>query len=680
MKNIATLFLLAICSITLITSQAQECRTDEIYEQNSPDIKKLDAVIAKKLRNNVRKNLVADSVIIVPVVFHVLEWGASPSDAQLIKDIADLNEDFAKLNSDTSKVRSPFDQIIGSPRIQFRLAQIDPDGNCTTGITRHRDQKTNGTWERDGSEAYKKEIQAKWNNIWDPSNYLNFYLMWEGTYAHATQAGADEARPNQSGVVGFAWFKGANAIMTHEVGHWLGLGHTFSGGCNGAGDNIDDTPPCTTTTGCVVDENTCDEGAEDLPDNLNNYLSYNSCRYMFTENQATRMQDYLAIDQAGRKNLGTLTNLIGTGTEDPYEYGSNSCAPIVEINENTDELLCPGDETSFDYTSSNGTIDSVLWEFPGGTPSSSTEDKPDVNYSNGGTYDVMITAYSNGMSEKDTLWDAIDIKILDGGIAYPYAETFEVSDEFDSLWTVINNNNDNFLWALTATASYQGLRSIRMRNNGNAVNNQTDEIVSPFIDLSANTGSTVFSFMIAGAQNGSANDRLEILFSKTCGQTWNKFYTKIGSELATVTKSTNNFVPSSTDEWRQDFIMLPAGYNVSDVQFKFKFKSNLGSHLYIDNINYHLVGINDLSTENSVRIFPNPINDQSVIEFTSIGNEDTQIEIADLTGRIIASIYSFKSSKGNNHINIGSHIKTKGTYFIRLTIEDDVVVKKVISN
>jgi hypothetical protein len=232
----------------------------------------------------------------IPVVVHVIRaddgsTGHIPQ-ALVHSQINVMNEDYRALFGTN-----------GAPgtdaEVEFYLAHWDPDGNATDGIT----YSSNTEWFEDNGEY--------WETLaWDPHHYLNIYTNLASDhlgYANIPQAPANPVGSNADRVV-IAWdafgrpgLRGPpydlGRTATHEVGHYLGLYHTFQGGCGewstpgcySTGDCICDTDPDETETGgCPGGDTSCDR----WPIPIENYMEYtdDACMSEFTSQQARRLR------------------------------------------------------------------------------------------------------------------------------------------------------------------------------------------------------------------------------------------------------------------------------------------------------------------------------------------------------------------------------------------------------
>jgi len=255
---------------------------------------------------------------IIPVVIHVIynDSYSNISSSQVASAITAINEDFNAGNSDYSTVISDFSNVKSSLNINFELANLDPQGNITTGITRTQSDLTDNAGEN---------VKALIN--WDSDMYLNIWVVdniesGAGAYAYypGTAPSGNEGivcRHSQFGTWGTSSSSNfAATTLTHEIGHYLNLAHTWGnsndaeleGNCN-EDDDVSDTPNTIGSLyGCNTNQSTCGS-----LDNVQNYMDYTECTNMFTAGQRSRAHAALHSSQGGRVNLWQYENLIATG-------------------------------------------------------------------------------------------------------------------------------------------------------------------------------------------------------------------------------------------------------------------------------------------------------------------------------------------------------------------------------
>lgn len=318
--------------------------------------------ISAKIAENKAHNTISRStsnIITIPVVIHVIHDGDAVgngenlADAQIISQLTVLNQDFRRAAETHGWNNNP---VGADTEIEFCLAQRDPNGLATTGIVRYNMGDGNGF------EVSELDSNVKPNTIWDPTRYLNIwvvkdiyrqisnFLVLQSAYTtYPTASGLEGIDVNvdadKDGIVIASKYFGTEEIfpngdyaddrnlgrtVTHEVGHYLGLMNIWGDGDCSMDDYCADTPESADgNLGCPTDV------VDSCPDNpgvdmFQNYMdtTNDACQNIFTADQKARM---LTVLQNSPRRA-TLGNSDGCQTGITYNNDGAIKIDNVAVN------------------------------------------------------------------------------------------------------------------------------------------------------------------------------------------------------------------------------------------------------------------------------------------------------------------------------------------------------------
>jgi len=218
----------------------------------------------------------------IPVYVHQMlskSGAGAVTQAQITAQIAELNQDYAGQDENGHTGGATDQTAKANTGAHFYLAGVD--------------QYRNDNWHNDRqSTTYRAQTRLggrKSLNIWLVDfNYLGIATFpWD----YASNPAIDGIRVQWDSLPGgdIAHFN-LGKTATHEAGHWLGLYHTFQGGCTATNDEVADTPAQqSATSGCPEGRDSCSLAGLDPIHNYMDY-SYDECYDEFTPNQASRVQ------------------------------------------------------------------------------------------------------------------------------------------------------------------------------------------------------------------------------------------------------------------------------------------------------------------------------------------------------------------------------------------------------
>jgi hypothetical protein len=416
------------------------CLFDQIKEargKSNADFVQGENTLNDRIRNHMRGG--GGAVLVIPVVVHVIHDNGPEliTSEQILAGIDHLNQAFS--NSGEYQDANGVDT-----HIQFCLAQQDPNGLYTEGWTYTQSALTN-------MNAETQDIELKNLIRWDPDRYLNIWLVKEITTISMGSGVAgyaffptSQGQP-EDGIVNEAAFFGSTVdnskVHIHEAGHYLGLYHTFNGGCinndcQTDGDQVCDTPPDNSTAAvlCNSSVNTCTTDSDDPSSNnpfratglgglgdqqdmFQNYMDYGyqSCQAYFTQGQADRIYAMLETQRA--------ILLESNGCASP-------CPPLPTV-----QILSPGSEflVSATVTFEVGDLvaDSYEWFINGVLASNQTT--LTYTFNTAGEYEIKLLSHFTWTSCPQTT-------ILMVTIICPVQSSFVLNSDYQFNSPVIATN------------------------------------------------------------------------------------------------------------------------------------------------------------------------------------------------------------------------------------------------
>lgn len=693
-------FVFLQCAMAQQLPQQHGCVSAEMYQQmlNNPEFARNQAQLEKETQEFVAKKAgqkASQVNMIIPIVFHVIHTGGADniSYAQIQDQVALLNSNYQRMMADTSLTPAAFKPFAAGLNVEFRLATIDPNGNCTQGVTRTYSTLTNCAYDYEMVKALAYWPSNKYFNVWVVSvmRYSTGgacngggYAQFPGGYANTDGV---VIRGDLIGSIGTAatnqgWGNFMGRYLVHETGHWLNLRHIWGDAVCG-NDFVSDTPPApASNSGCPTFPHDANNSCGAGPDGemFDDYMDYSqgACLNLFTQGQVTRMDAALNSSVSGRSNLWSAANLIATGTQNTT---IPNCSPIPDMAPYQTITVCAGTPVTFTDMSYGGTITSRQWTFTGGTSSNQLSDSIiSVTYANPGLYNVSLSVGNSNGTNNAAFNQRVMVYANTANVNYvlPYSEGFEFPNNFLNDWTVINYDNDS-TWHITSNTSYGGINSLMVDNYmGSAP--EKDDAISPAFDFSAVSQVKVKFRVHFSATDPANTDQLIGCASKDCGQNWSLRYNKSASAGLKTTSNiyTSDYFPAvASSEWRLDSFTVSGAYLTPATRLMFRFTSGGGNNIFIDDININgtpLTGINTiLQDDEPVKIFPNPAANQMNVVFTLKQSVPVTLVTADVCGKEVQSQHLNFLQPGEHSVPMDVSALPDGVYFLQVRSGDLVL-------
>ena len=648
-----------------------------------------------KNKGNVAK---MEEVLTIPVVVHVINTISNSfsniSDEQVFSQMDALNEIFRRQNADAVNTLDIFQDVAADIELEFCLAQQDPNGYPTTGITRTSTTVANFDIddmkfsETGGIEAWPTQ---RYLNIWIVNSIVNNDSN-ETILGYAYRPGAaPSAAVDGLAIVYYAFGTTGNVspsydagkTAAHEIGHYLNLMHPWgpsnqSTNCN-EDDEVEDTPRTSAPNyNCLLNFNQCSNEDPDLPDMVQNYMDYadDACSNLFTLGQKERVRAIVAFG-GFRYNLVQNSaaceplemgnsNVLIESIEAPF--GGSNCSVVEPIIEFQNFGVLPLLYMQIAYSVDGGPTQNYEWTGELQQFEYAQVTLPAISVLNAGVFhEIEVTLQNpNAVDDFDPTNNSLSagFATVSEGQVLPIVEDFN-TDFTTADWQIINDDNVGF--EQNSNVGAADAHSAMMQNLDYDNLGAIDEIVFENINLNASDTPALEFYVAYSLQNeADSSDILQLIVSVDCGETFyaaNEWY---ANNLVTAAPTTGDFVPTA-EQWKKVIVPLNDFAYARNASIGFRQIRGEGNNLYIDNINFdnNIVGIKNVlaQIQEQMQVYPNPTAQTAHFSWQKPTTQKANISIIDNVGRVVKQIQVIENQ---NDIQINIDNISAGLYFVRL--------------
>lgn len=587
---------------------------------------------------------------LIPVVVHVIHTGsalgsgANIPDSQILEQIRILNEDFRRLNADAIRTPAEFLPVAADANIQFVLAKQDPNGLPTNGIVRL--QGTKSSYDPNSDATLIGQLSQ-----WNPEEYMNIWVvpLVQPYIGYASFPISDLPGLNFSptpaimdgvtidyryfGIGGNATSASQGRTATHEVGHFFGLRHIWGdGGCE-VDDFVADTPAQDASNNvCNANPTKVSCGNNNM---IQNYMDYtpDACMNLFTLGQVER---YNVVLENSPRRVSLVNN---RATQEPVLVDRDlSLTRIIEpVDAICDLNIIPQVEVQnvgssritsarIEFRRNGVVIENRRFTLDLETGELTTLTfNPYLLQSGNNQIQFQITLVNDQADENAANNSRISSPVLQGEINLPYTYNLQT---FPGDWVISNPDQSKTWEKTTVTIGGQNQDAVFIRNFEYEAPGQYDYLISPIIDLTKYPNAQlVFEMAHATYNQAGYQDELLVSVSEDCGSNFdlvNVNYQKSGVRLETSPATLDEFIPTSSDQFRTEVFNLSEFQDLGKVRVSIISKNSYGNNIYLRNIRILPNEEFRYALEIEGIINPNPISsgnhEDEIIRVTNTGN------------------------------------------------------------